>query len=203
MMAVYGNLMADLAPYLGLWVFVILMVSTPGPANMLLMSAGAAYGFRANIPFMAGLLGGKIIVNLLIAFGMGAVLVAVPVAKIAFSTISAGYLCYLALRGWNAGKKGAPPIAPMGFVSGLVVHPLSPKAWVMASLAYSQFIVGFDSMFERYALAPLSFLAVQLVFHALWCWLGAAFQRQLGASPLLNRSLIIITIAVVVWALAH
>ena len=188
-------------PYLGLWAFVILMVSTPGPANMLAMSAGAAYGFRANIRFMAGLVVGKVVVNLMIAFGFGALLVTVPLAATIFSFASAGYLCYLALRGWNVGTKDTGPVAPMGFFQGLIVHPLNPKAWVMASLAYSQFIVGFDSFFERYALAMISFFVVQLVFHSLWCWLGALFKSQLNANPLLNRSLIIVTIAVVIWAL--
>ena len=188
-------------PYIGLWAFIILMVCTPGPANMLLMSAGAAYGFRANIPFMTGLLVGKLGVNFFIAFGLGAVFVAFPVTAIIFSFLSAGYLCYLALRSWNLGTKGAEPMTAMGFVSGMFVHPLSPKAWVMASLAYSQFIIGFDSAFERYALAPLSFFVVQLVFHGLWCWSGALLKSQLGASPLLNRILILLTIAVVIWAL--
>lgn len=177
------------------------MVSTPGPANMLLMSAGAAFGLRANIPFMAGLAVGKLGVNILIAFGLGAVLVAAPLAAKIFAFASAGYLCYLALRGWHIGTKGAAPVKALGFAAGVIVHPLSPKAWLMASLAYSQFIIGFEGAFERYALAPVSFLAVQLVFHTLWCWLGAVLKSQFGASPLLNRSLILVTIAVVIWAL--
>ena len=189
------------APYLGLWAFVILMVGTPGPANLLAMSAGAAYGFRATIRFMTGLVVGKIFVNLLIAFGFGAFLVAVPVAATIFSFLSAGYLCYLALRGWNVGTKEARLAAPMGFAQGLIVHPLNPKAWVMASLAYAKFIIGFESVFERYVLATISFFVAQLVFHSLWCWLGAFFKTQLGTNPLLNRTLILITIAVVLWAL--
>lgn len=190
-------------PYFGLWAFVILMVGTPGPANLLAMSAGAAYGFRATIRFMAGLIFGKVFVNLLIAFGFGAFLVSAPVAATIFSFASAAYLCYLALRGWHVGTTNTKPVVAMGFAQGLIVHPLNPKAWVMASLAYSQFIIGFESVFERYALAAISFFVAQLVFHSLWCWLGALFKTQLGASPLLNRSLIIITIAVVIWALAQ
>ena len=188
-------------PYIGLWAFVILMVSTPGPANMLLMSAGAAYGFKANIGFMGGLLLGKLGVNICIAFGLGALLVTVPIAAQIFAVLSAAYLCYLAARGWHIGTKDAPAVRPLGFYAGLFVHPLSPKAWVMATLAYSQFISGYDSLFERYALAPLSFMVVQLIFHALWCWLGALLKAQLGASPAMNRGLILLTIAVVIWAL--
>ena len=157
--------MEMITAYFGLWAFIILMVGTPGPANMLAMSAGAAYGLRANIPFMAGLVIGKLGVNILIAFGLGAVIIAVPLAAKIFAFASAGYLCYLALRGWNIGTQGAAPVKALGFTSGVIVHPLNPKAWLMASLAYSQFIVGFEGVFERYGLAPLSFLAAQLIFH--------------------------------------
>ena len=177
------------------------MVSTPGPANLLLMSAGAAHGFRANFGFMGGLLLGKIMVNCLVAFGFGAVLVSVPLAATSFSIMSAAYLCYLALRGWHIGTKDAKPVAPLGFRAGAIVHPLSPKAWVMATLAYSQFIIGFESLFERYILAALSFFVAQLLFHSLWCWAGALFKAQLGTSPLLNRSLIVLTVLVVLWVL--
>ena len=190
-----------LTAYIGLWAFITLMVSTPGPANLLLMSAGAAYGFKAHIGFMGGLLLGKIAVNLFVAFGFGAILVTVPIAAQIFAFISAAYLCYLAMRGWNVGTKGTAPLRPLGFVSGVFVHPLSPKAWVMATLAYSQFIVGYESAFERYALAPLSFMVIQLIFHSLWCWLGTLLKSQLGTSPALNRGLILLTIAVVIWAL--
>ncbi len=192
-----------LAPYFGLWAFISLMVGTPGPANLLAMSAGAAYGFRANMGFLGGLLGGALVVNFAISFGFGAVLVSVPLAATIFSFISAAYLCYLAFRGWHNGGKGAQKIAPMRFLQGLVVHPLNPKAWVMASLAYTQFIVGFDTAFERYALAPLSFFVAQIVFHGLWCWAGALLKTQMGTSLLLNRSLILLTVAVVLWALAQ
>lgn len=193
--------MYDISPYIGLWLFIILMVSTPGPANLLCMSAGASYGFRANIGFMAGLISGKLLLNIAIAFGFGALLLALPLLKQALSLVAAGYLCFLALRGWHAGVSGAKAPPPLHFTNGLFVHPLNPKAWVMATLAYTQFIAGFETDFERYALAPLSFLIAQLVFHGAWCWAGALLKTQLGARPELNRGLILLTIAVVFWAL--
>lgn len=187
--------------YSGLWLFIFLMVATPGPANMLLMSQGAAYGFRANISFMTGLATGKLAINILIAFGFGSLLVAWPLLKTLLSFVAGGYLCVLALRSWHLGVKGAAMPAPLCFVAGLFVHPLSPKAWVMATLAYSQFIVGFEGVFARYALAPLSFLLVQIICHGLWCLAGAMMQQSLRQNPLLNRALIILTVGVVIWAL--
>lgn len=193
----------DVSSYLGLWLFVILMVSTPGPANLLCMSAGASYGFRANLAFMAGLISGKLLLNMAIAFGFGALLIEMPLLKQALSVIAACYLIVLALRGWNAGVSGAKAPPPLHFINGVFVHPLNPKAWVMATLAYTQFISGLETDFEKYALSPLSFLIAQLVFHGAWCWAGALLKTQLGTKPLLNRGLILLTIIVVLWALTQ
>ena len=193
----------DVSSYIGLWLFVILMVSTPGPANLLCMSAGASYGFRANFGFMAGLISGKLLLNMAIAFGFGALLMAMPLLKQALSLLAAGYLIFLALRGWNAGVSGATAPPPLHFINGLFVHPLNPKAWVMASLAYTQFIANLETDFEKYALAPLSFLIAQLIFHGAWCWAGAMLKAQLGTKPAWNRGLILLTIAVVLWALSY
>ena len=176
------------------------MVSTPGPANLLCMSAGASYGFRANFGFMAGLITGKLLLNMAIAFGFGALLMAMPLLKQALSLVAAGYLIFLALRGWNAGVSGAK--APPPYILSMdYLCPLNPKAWVMASLAYTQFIANLDTDFEKYALAPLSFLIAQLIFHGAWCWAGAMLETQLGTKPAWNRGLILLTIAVVLWAL--
>ena len=41
--------------YLALWAFIVAMVATPGPANMLLMTAGARQGYFQTLPFGASL----------------------------------------------------------------------------------------------------------------------------------------------------
>ncbi|HAB37461.1 MAG TPA: lysine transporter LysE, partial [Rhodobacteraceae bacterium] len=40
-------------------VFAASQVGTPGPANMALLTTGASYGFRAALPFVAGVVLGK------------------------------------------------------------------------------------------------------------------------------------------------
>ena len=55
------------------------MVGTPGPANLLIMSAGAQYGFRDCLPFGLGLIAGKLMLNLAMAIGLGTLLIFHPV----------------------------------------------------------------------------------------------------------------------------
>lgn len=190
-----------LSIYGAFWFFVILMVSTPGPANMLVMSAGAQHGFRAMIPFQAGLVSGKILLNVAVSFGLASLLANNQNAYFMLALISASYMGYLALRGWNRKPVNEANKAIMGFRAGLFVHPLSPKAWVMSSLAYSQFASNFEGAFATYALVPLSFAVAQIVFHSLWCWAGAILGKQMNESQILNRGLILLTLAVVIWAL--
>ena len=59
-----------LEAYGTLWIFIVLMVSTPGPANLLIMTAGAQQGFWPCIPFNMGLIVGKLLLNLAMALGL-------------------------------------------------------------------------------------------------------------------------------------
>ena len=83
--------------YLPLWMFIILMVSTPGPANMLLMTAGAQQGLPRTLPFIAGLTAGKLALNIALGLGLMGLLQANPTIATVFVYCSAAYMAYLAL----------------------------------------------------------------------------------------------------------
>lgn len=187
--------------YFPLWGFIILMVSTPGPANLLLMSAGAQRGFQRTLPFLSGLVMGKLALNVAMALGFMTMLLNSPRLLTTLAWISAGYMAYLALRQWTPPPDSARTSNAMGFLQGLVVHPLSPKTWMMTTLAFSQFAPGFPTEIERLVVVPLSFLVFQVVFHSLWCLAGAALGRIITRSVLVHRGLILVTLAVIAWVL--
>lgn len=185
--------------YLALWAFIVAMVATPGPANMLLMTAGARQGYFQTLPFISGLLAGKLALNLALAFGLMQAIDAYPEIASAFVFASAGYMAYLALRNWTPPSSQTSQ-SPFSFWAGAIVHPLSPKTWVMATLALSQFGGDFATELERILVVPLSFLGAQLFFHSLWCLAGAALSRALDQSLIVHRALILLTLGVIVWA---
>ena len=78
----------SVATVLPLWVFIALMVATPGPANMLLMTAGAQQGYIRTLPFIAGLIVGKLGLNLLMALGLSGFLMDNPMLKQVFAVIA-------------------------------------------------------------------------------------------------------------------
>ena len=187
--------------YGALWLFIVLMVSTPGPANLLIMTAGAQYGFARCIPFNIGLISGKLLLNVAMALGLTSIVQQYPEIAKVFAVLSVAYMIWLSLRGWNAHIDTQRPDRELSFRDGVFVHPLSPKAWVMAVLAFSEFMPATPAVAEQYLLIPLSFVLAQLVFHSSWCLAGVMLRRAPGASKVLNRGLALLTIAVVLWAL--
>ena len=189
-----------LEAYGTLWIFIVLMVSTPGPANLLIMTAGAQQGFWPCVPFNMGLIVGKLLLNLAMALGLTVLVQQHPTVAKVFALVSAVYMSWLALQGWNAHLKAAQQDTRLSFRQGLIVHPLSPKTWVMVVLAFSELLPPTPSLAEQYVLIPLSFALAQLVFHSCWCLAGVLLKQALGASVALTRGLALLTIVVVWWA---
>ena len=50
--------------------FAFSQVATPGPANMAMMATGARFGFRAALPFVAGVILGKQLIIWPIGYGI-------------------------------------------------------------------------------------------------------------------------------------
>ena len=59
------------ASLISLWMFIIFMVGTPGPANLLMMTIGSQFGMKTAMRFNAGLVSGKICLNVAMAIGVG------------------------------------------------------------------------------------------------------------------------------------
>ncbi|MEM6619845.1 MAG: LysE family translocator [Pseudomonadota bacterium] len=154
-------------------VFAASQVGTPGPANMALMATGARYGFRAALPFVAGVAVGKQFVIWPMGFGILTVLTEYPLVHGALKYVSAAYIVYLARRlaSLRLAKRDAGAAAP-GFWAGLVVHPLNPKAWAMIAAGFTNF-VGPDTpaLTATAQIAAVLFLC-QVALHPLWTWGG-------------------------------
>ena len=188
--------------FFSLLVFVLLMVGTPGPANMLAMIGGARIGVAPCLGFIAGLTLGKLGVNILFGVGFGLLLVEQATLLLALKLISAGYLAWLAVQSWTPETAdGADARKGLRFREGLIVHPLNPKAWVMSLLAWTQFAPELGSFWQQMFIVCMTFAACQTFTHTAWCYLGSVIGRAIPNSLMLTRILIVLTVGVVVWAL--
>ena len=71
------------------------------------------------------------------------------------------------------------------FFEGFLIHPLSPKSWAMAIVAFSQFMKPEQPLGPQIAVFVFSFLIGLLVFHSSWCAAGALIPRLISSGRIL------------------
>lgn len=186
-------------------VFAASQVGTPGPANMALMATGARYGFRAALPFVAGVAMGKQLIIWPIGFGLMELAEAAPGLFTALKYASAAYIIWLAWKVANLrlGQGGDAGRAP-GFAAGLIVHPLNPKAWAMIVGGFTAFVAPGTPTLEATASIAAVLLACQIVLHPIWTFAGDRIARTVAgtqAEPYLMWTLAGLTVASVLFVL--
>lgn len=183
--------------------FAVSMVGSPGPANMALMASGAQYGFRASVPFIAGTISGFMLVGLAVAAGLGSLFKLYPMLQTVFLYASALYIFYLAWRVVMSNPVAADGKSPK-YILGLFIHPLNPKAWIMAISAFSQF-VDTDKPYLVQAFTILAvFFVVNIPLNSMWCYGGNLLRRLIKSTlalRILNGTLALIMVIVVLWVL--
>ncbi|APE43480.1 lysine transporter LysE [Sulfitobacter alexandrii] len=186
-------------------VFAASQVGTPGPANMALMATGARFGFRAALPFVAGVALGKQFLIWPIGFGLMELSNRAPWVFTVLKYASAAYIFWLAwkvanLRLGQGREVGTPP----GFLPGLIVHPLNPKAWAMIIGGFTAFVTPGTPPLEATATIAVILLGVQILLHPLWTLAGDGVARTVAgtaAEPYLMWTLAALTVASVLFVL--
>lgn len=123
------------------------MVLTPGPNMLYLISRSLCQGPKAGLISLGGVALGFLFYMLCAAFGITALLFAVPYAYDTLRLAGAAYLAWLA---WNAVKPGgaspfevralAPDSPRKLFLMGLVTNLLNPKVAMFYLALFPQFI---------------------------------------------------------------
>ena len=139
--------MPDLANLLAFGAIALGMVLTPGPNMIYLISRSISRGAGAGLISLAGVATGFLFYMLGAAFGITAVVMAVPYAYDALRFAGAGYLLYLA---WQAVQPGGrspfqvrelPKDGPRKlYLMGLLTNLLNPKVAVLYLSLLPQFI---------------------------------------------------------------
>lgn len=125
----------------------LLMVLTPGPNMIYLISRSICQGKKAGVISLLGVIAGFLIHMFAAAAGLTALFMAVPLAYDVLKWFGAAYLLYLA---WQAVKPGARspfearnlPVDPPRklFLMGFLTNVLNPKIAVFYLSIFPQFV---------------------------------------------------------------
>ena len=186
-------------------IFAASQIGTPGPANMALMATGARFGFRAALPFVAGVALGKQLIIWPIGFGLMELAERAPWVFETLKYLSAAYIIWLAWKVANLrlGQGRDVGTAP-GFAAGLIVHPLNPKAWAMIVSGFTAFVAPETPALTATATIAAVLLGCQIIFHPIWTLAGDAIARTVAGTqwePYLMWTLAALTVASVLFVL--
>ncbi|AXW86076.1 hypothetical protein AU509_16210 [Lonsdalea britannica] len=130
--------------YIAFFIFSFVASITPGPANIAIFSQSSKSDWKKTIPFSLG-----------ITTGFGVVLYASAYIYLSGAQEDERIMYLLKILGsiyllWISYQiiRSSPDLPSeankptLSFASGLLIHPLSYKAWLFAILSYSSFVAG-------------------------------------------------------------
>lgn len=181
--------------------FAAAVIGTPGPANLVLMAAGARFGFRRTLPLIGGVILGKQFIIWPLGFGLMSLAAAAPLVFAAFKWASIAYMLRLAWKVAGLRIRPGEAAAP-GFASGLIVHPMNPKAWAMITASFTTYVDTAASSLSATLAVALTVLAVQCVLQPFYALAGDRMARAVAggpAEPWIMRGLALATVLSVIY----
>lgn len=152
---------------------------TPGPGVLSLAGVGAAYGYRDAVRYFAGLFVGNNMVAAAVISGLAAIMLSNPALRTIFLFASIGYLLYLAFKIAFSGSRIAfikAPEAP-GFVNGLLLQAINPKAYAVHTTFFSGFAFLPESLVAETAIKVAIMNGIWVPIHVIWLAAGVTVQR--------------------------
>jgi threonine/homoserine/homoserine lactone efflux protein len=186
--------LSTLLPFFGIS---LLLGLTPGPDNLFVLLQSATRGPRAGMVIVFGLCTGLLVHTMVVAVGLGALLVASRVAFLVLKSVGAAYLLYLAWQAWRApvGIKH-DKVEEVGtshlYRRGLFMNLSNPKVVIFFLAFLPQFVVGGRGHIPlQIGVLGMSFIAASLVVFSLIAFFsgmgGKLLLRSTRTQRVLNR----------------
>jgi threonine/homoserine/homoserine lactone efflux protein len=172
----------------GFLIAALALAGSPGPATLSLAAAGAAFGARRGLAYLAGLTAGMVVVMGIVASGVVGLLLAVPGAAPVVTAVAALYFVWLAWRIATAPplSQEGPERPPPTFVAGLLLSLINPKGYAAMAALYSGFVLVPEQLTLDIAAKVTALTLVILAVNVGWLFVGAGLTR-LFRDPRSNR----------------
>ncbi|HEJ9096523.1 LysE family translocator [Serratia odorifera] len=194
--------------FLSMLGFLFVAAITPGPNNLLLTTSGANFGFMRSLWLMLGIILGMQSILLLVAFGVGSLIVVYPSLHLALKILGSLYLLWLAWKVATARYEKldtdtAPP-KPIRLYQGWLLQFLNPKAWLMALGAVASFSLNGEGYNHSILAISAGLSGMNLATGIVWLGFGSVIGRLLRSKKawvIFNVSMGLLTAACVllIW----
>ena len=184
--------------------FALVASITPGPVNIVALSSGARFGFRASQRHVAGATLGFVLLLVLMGLGLHELLQRWPALTQGVQWAGVAFLLYMAfkLAADNGQVQAGESAQAPSMLYGAIMQWLNPKAWLACVAGMGAFVADGE------ARLVWQFAAIYLVicYASVGCWAYAGtFLRGFLHNPagmrLFNRSMALLLTASAVYLL--
>ncbi|MCV9879475.1 LysE family translocator [Brenneria izbisi] len=198
----------ELSLFLSMLGFLWVAAITPGPNNMLLTTSGANFGFLRSLWLMLGIMLGMQSILLMVAFGVGSLILLYPSLHFILKVLGSAYLLWLAWKIATAAyeklETSVAPPQPVRLYQGWLLQFLNPKAWLMALGAVASFSLAGEGYSRSVVAISIGMVLVNVVAGIIWLGFGALIGRLLRSKQawiIFNVSMGLLTAACVllIW----
>ncbi len=162
---------------------VIVLSLTPGPGVFSSISSGLHHGVRVGIWNAIGMQGANLVHVIVVAFGLGAILLASETLFSAVKWAGVAYLIYLGIQTWRAPVKGFEDRADNAtsarevFLKGFLVNITNPKGIIFFVAILPQFIDVNRPQLPQYAILATTTFIVDVIVMTGYTALAARVLR--------------------------
>ena len=166
---------------LALIIFLFPLAYSPGPGNMFFAANGARFGVRATWPANIGYHVATWLVTILIGFGFAATMKEYPQIFLIIQYAGSVYVLYLAWKLFRAGAfDNTTDAQPAGFMGGVLLMVLNPKAYLIISVMFSQFLANSQIGYAFTVLwISTVFTVNNLLAFLIWAYIGDRIAARL------------------------
>ena len=160
--------------------FAVVMLFTPGPNNIMLMTSGLNFGFSRTLPHMLGVSIGFGLMVFLVGIGLGAIFRIFPALYTVLKYAGAAYLLYLAWAIGTSGKveAGKKKSRPLTFLEGVAFQWINAKGWIIALGAITTY-AALTSFPLNVVLLSGAFALLGTASSMTWAAFGSGLRRFL------------------------
>ena len=169
--------MSLFAPHL---LFCIVMTSTPGPNNALVILSGARFGIYKTVPLILGIAFGVAVQLFTIGIGLNQIFLTLPQLQFILGFIGFMYILWLA---WKIASSGPLNIEleqkpSMGFLQGALFQWVNPKAWIISISTVSTYF-ALNPPVSEIIYAALILMLVSIPCVGIWAVSGLFLRQHL------------------------
>jgi homoserine/homoserine lactone efflux protein len=160
----------ELSAWVTYFIATIILSLSPGPGVFSSISSGLRHGFRLGLWNGVGMQVANVLMVIVVAFGLGAILLASETLFTAVKWLGVVYLIYLGVVTWRAAPRSFEEdrddnahTAREVFMRGFWVNATNPKGIIFFAAILPQFIDVARPQLAQYAIFAATTFAVDLV----------------------------------------